>query len=505
MARHIKQNTLSIMDKLTVDKPAVSKLRLNKLYSACLLTMLALPSSYTFADIQSRSASLNYSQKALSNSGNAAAAALIVDRNDAHVVTGGMIDVGVNVEFGNLDELFNTINSLADDFQQGGDIGNGGDNENDGESGFDWENLFDKYPDLESRLDALQAQIVSQAALMAIVASEGYGKAELNSEAAFILNDDLYGGTLMMMAAFRGSTKAVGVFEDISFNAEQAKLQLENLNNLNPSDPVQTLDLTGGIFLSYDPASQQSRLSIKNDSLLLVKATKINQLSLSYSRKAASFSSGDLYWGVKPTYYRVGLTNVGTRIGDVTDAEDLLNDIKDANFIYESGFDIDLGLVWAAKHYQLGAAVNNAIEQTYKFPELDAINFKSAEILTKLNKHAEYTMERQLKLEASIYTEQRHWNLNVEVDANAVTDQMRDEYQWLTVTGGYESDNWWLPSARVGYSQNLAGTELSYVTAGVTVLKYLNIDLASTLDDVNIDGNKIMRGLSVRMGVQFDY
>ena len=77
----------------------------NALAVTTLMSISAL-SSHAWADIQPRSASLNYSQKSLSNAGNPAAAALIVARKDPHVMTGGSIELGGGIEYGNLDELF---------------------------------------------------------------------------------------------------------------------------------------------------------------------------------------------------------------------------------------------------------------------------------------------------------------------------------------------------------------------------------------------------------------
>ena len=82
---------------------------------------------------------------------------------------------------------------------------------------------------------------------------------------------------------------------------------------------------------------------------------------------------------------------------------------------------------------------------------------------------------------------------------------MHDEYQWFTLTAGYAADSWWLPSARLGMSRNLAGTGLGYINAGITVMKFINLDVATTLDTVTLDGNEMRRGLNLRLGVQFDY
>ncbi len=319
------------------------------------------------------------------------------------------------------------------------------------------------------------------------------------------MNENLYGGTLLLGMSYKGNAKTVGIFQEIDFDAEQAKSTLRTIPDFSPDDPLQELDLSGGITLYYNPANQKIKFTIDNDSFLLVKATKIAQFSLSYSKKALEHEQGSLYWGIKPSFYQVGLTNVSTRLGDITDAEALLQDIKDADFIDKTGFDVDLGLVWAAKNYQLGASVVNLIEQKYEYPELDRSRFSSPDVLEQIDYHEEFTMQRQVKLEAGIFTEDRHWSLHTELDANPVEDPMRDRYQWFTLTAGYAADSWWLPSARFGMSRNLAGTKLGYLNAGITFMKFINLDVAATIDKVHLDGDDIRRGANIRLGVQFDY
>jgi len=460
------------------------------------------------ADIQPRSASLNYSQKSLSNAGNPAAAALVVERKDPHVMTGGLIEFGAGLEYGDLDELFEKINELAQKHRPPDDGDDGTDKPPTPENpirDYVWEDLFQKFPELEDRLDIIKDKVVGAAAIATLIAAEGYGKAEATSEASFVLNEDILGGTLLMGMAFKGNAKTIGVFEDINFDSEQAKSVLKTIPDFSPLDPVQELDLSGGITLYYNPANKKIKFTIDNDSFLLVKATKVSQFSLSYSKKSFQSELGALYWGIKPSLYRVGLTNVSARLGEVTDSEALFEDIKNSEFIYRHGFDIDMGLIWAAKHYQLGVSVANLIEHKYKYPELDRSEFRSLDIIKQLDHHEEFTMQRQVKLEAGIFTEFRDWSLYAELDANPVEDPMRDRTQWFTLTAGYAADSWWLPSARFGMSRNLAGTKLGYINAGVTIMKFINIDVATTLDTVTLDGTEMRRGANIRLGVQFDY
>lgn len=483
---------------------------LKTLSSACLLT-LAAASNNVVAEIQPRSASLNYSQKSLSNAGNPAAAAYVIARKDPHVMTGGYIEVNGGVEYGDFDELFLKLDELTALYNPPTEGDDGSDGEEaaptpgTSERNYIWEDLFYAYPELEDRLDVVKTKVGTAVGFLAVIAAEGYAKAEVSNDMSFVLNEDLYGGTLLFGSTVTFNSKMLGIFDEINFDLDIAKEELRRIPEFTESDAIQMLDLSGGISLYYNPANRKSKITVSNDSLLLVKAAKSAAFSLSYSRHEYSNDSGDLYWGVKPTFYRIGLSNVSARMGELTDTEEFFNDIENADFIYKNGLDLDLGVVWAAEHYQVGTSVKNLVEQTYDFPELESGRITSDIILNQLNKQQTFTMERQIKLEAGIFTAQRQWSLNAEIDANAVEDYMHDEYQWLTLTGGYAADSWWLPSARIGVTRNVAGSELTYVNAGVTVMKFVNIDASTTLNTVSLDGSEIPRGFNVRLGVQFDY
>ncbi len=468
-------------------------------------TALLLSTYQAHADIQPLSATKTLSQQSLSVNGNAAGGALTIERNDPHAMTGGSITIGTALEYGDLDDIFDLFDQLSKDFKPDDGGNNGGNNGGNDEDKIDWEEIFKEYPELEGKLKVIEGQVASTVSLLALITAEGYAKADIDMEASFVLQDDFYGGTLVFGNDLKGFSKAVGIFEDIEFDKAQAEQELAKLVELSPTDPVQEFDLSGGIVLFYDPATQKAKLKVDNDSLLLVKTAIVNRLNLAYSKKAFSNDEGSLYWGVKPTFYYVGLTNVGVSIGDITDSEKVFDDIRDADYHYSSGFDIDLGLMWAAKNYQLGVSVNNLVESSYNFPKVDRSKFFSADIVSKLRKHEHFVMERQLKLEAAVYDDTRQWSLSMALDANKINDPMQDEHQWLSISGNYSTDSWWLPSARMGFSRNLAGSGLRYVNAGVTLFKYINLDVASTLNTVKVNDKELMRGLNVSLGVQFDY
>jgi hypothetical protein len=78
---------------------------------------------------------------------------------------------------------------------------------------------------------------------------------------------------------------------------------------------------------------------------------------------------------------------------------------------------------------------------------------------------------------------------------------MGDDYQWASVGAGFASDSWWLPGARVGVRKNLAGTELTYITAGITVFNIVNLDLAATTQTVQVNGRTLPRGAIANIGI----
>ena len=72
---------------------------------------------------------------------------------------------------------------------------------------------------------------------------------------------------MLFGAAFKGNSKAVGIFEDIDFDSEQAKEQLQTIPGYTEDEPVQELDLSGGITLFYNPANNKVKMTVDNDRL----------------------------------------------------------------------------------------------------------------------------------------------------------------------------------------------------------------------------------------------
>jgi len=237
----------------------------------------------------------------------------------------------------------------------------------------------------------------------------------------------------------------------------------------------------------------------------LTKATTTTSLGLGYGRQVLATENGSLFVGASAKYHDVRLSRVDLRLGDITDSGEIFDSIRDAEFETQEGFGVDLGFLWAGNNYQIGATVANVNEASFEFPAADESIYSEQEIIEFLRRDRTYTMERQVTLESSIYSSNRRWLLNLEYDVNAIPDPMGDDYRWLTVSGAYRTDSWWLPGIRASYRQNLAGTEFSYLGLGFTVFKVLNLDVASTLDTVLVDGHELPQGVMASLGFQVNF
>jgi hypothetical protein len=199
------------------------------------------------------------------------------------------------------------------------------------------------------------------------------------------------------------------------------------------------------------------------------------------------------------------LSRISVRFGDITDSEELFDAIRDSDFEDDARVGFDIGALWVGENYQLGAQLTNVNQPKFTFPDIDLNPYTDDVIINLILGDTIYKMDRQLKLEASLFTSNRRWSAHFGLDADSATDPVGDEYQWLTFSVGYASDSWWLPGARLGYRENLAGTELQYVGVGLTVFKNLNIDISSALDTVSIDGQKLPQGLMLAIGFQINW
>lgn len=454
---------------------------------------------------------VTHGQRVQSASSNPAAAAADLSGRSAASAQGTVLSVAAGLEYGNLEEIFERIDELAKGFRPT-DPGVGGTpppGQHPGEKppgGIDIGKIWDELnPEAKAIIEAIAREVATRSALLAIIAAEGHGKAFVSADAPFVLGREHYGGAWTFGVNWSGSAKAFGLADRIEFDKDAALKRLEDwINQLTTERPTQ-FELDGDVEMYVNPQTNAIKTSFDNDSSLVTKASQTTELSLGYSREAWSNSRGSLYLGAEAKMYLMRLSRLSIRYGDITDSEELFHAIRDQRFRNDTRIGIDLGTLWVGDHYQLGAQVTNINEPNFEFPGVNLDPYKNSGIIEFLLRDQSYKMNRQLKLEASMFSPSRQWSAHAGVDANAATDPMGDDYQWATLSAGFTTDSWWLPGGRIGYRQNLAGTRLRYLGVGLTAFRVFNFDISSALDTVVINDTTLPRGLMASIGFQITW
>ncbi len=433
-------------------------------------------------------------QSLLSLSANPAAVGFDRSRakGDSHVLGG--IYAGGGLEYGDAEELFDQYDALADALTDSGGFVNG----------LSFTAIDPNNPDFSALIAQINTEAQQVDTLLALVGQEGYANADLGFHGAFIINGDVFGGTLGFDLNYSGSASASSIIDPLAFDADAALTELDAAYTLTPGDPVTTFDLTGGISLNINPTTGAISGAFTNDSLLAVRAAEQTQLGMSYSYPITLSDNSRVYLGAKAKVVQLGLSRVMPRIGDITDSEALFDDISDADMKTTSNLSLDLGALWVSEHVSAGISVEDILEPEYKFNAIDTTGY-SAAAAAAVARLGNYQQEAKVSIEASVYTADRTWALSSYVETQATTDAMGEEHQWLQISGGWHSDSFWLPNVRVGYRANQAGSEVSIYSFGVTLFRYLNVDVATATQKVTIEGESLPRGASASMGINFAF
>jgi len=418
------------------------------------------------------------------------------------------LSIGVGVEYDANDRLWERLDDTAADdaLAPGGGDGGGGD-DGGGESGPTIPDITN--PDLIALIEEIEQKVAPLADAIAVSVTGLNAKAFTSADIPVLISNGSLGGTWTFNANTSITTNIKGLNEPIEFDSAVALQEIESayrLSNLRTGSATEseTFDLSGGLRITVSPDGS-TEFSFSNNSGTITRAAYITELSVGYSRKIWTRERNDIYIGIKPKFYRVGLSDQYIFLDNIEDAESIFKALDKESFVYTEKLAVDIGAIWTGRQYQLGVTLTNINEPDFQYPgfNLDVIN--NPEIVDLILKNRTYTMERQLKLEGGYISKSGAWGINAGIDLNAVPDPMFDDYQWISIGAGFASDNWWLPGARIGVRKNLAGSEFTYLTAGVTVFSIINLDLATTTKTISVDGDEIPQGLIVNLGFQYRF
>ena len=265
--------------------------------------------------------------------------------------------------------------------------------------------------------------------------------------------------------------------------------------------------------IEYNPLNEADPL--QTNSAAYIKLGAVSETSLGYSRPVYEHSQGQLYAGIRAKYYMAGLTKTLVGISQMESADAAINDkVKDVqdNFEPDTGIGMDLGVMWVAPSYRVGATFKNINSPSFDYDtvgvDCESKTGTAADSCYIAKSYADeidteetYVMDAQVSVEAAYFTPGRDMVLNFALDTSPVHDPVANEVQWMTLSAAYASNNWILPGVRVGYRKNLAGSALSAVTAGLTLFKTLHLDVAYGLETIDVDGSPTPRMAQANLGL----
>ena len=432
--------------------------------------------------------SVSNSQTIMSEITNPAAGAASLDKNGGGLRFGVLSNIGVGFELGDVDDMYDRLDTVIDNFDQ-------------------------NFNDVANLADAtlVDAQIDEANNLLSEVDESGYGKVFLSAHIPvmpIVLSSDMLGGSWVFDASISGVAKVTAFADPINFDVVGAQAFILGVTPMTPS----SFD-AGDVDVDFDGTNFSYNIDdvTSNDSSVVARVAGIVEAGIGYSTHLTNFAGGKVFAGVRGRFYKVTLLQAAEKFDDGStnqDTEDFLDDLDADDGEENSGVGIDAGILWVSDHLRIGATLTNINEPEFEYNDFDTAGFNDAQILARMNALSgeKYIMEKQATVEAAIHSQNQNWVISGSLDLNEVSDPVGDEYQWLAVSAAYATDSWWLPGIRAGYRVNQAGSELKYLTGGVTLFKSLNLDIAYSPDKVeDDDGNEVTRSAIVNLGLEMTF
>lgn len=257
----------------------------------------------------------------------------------------------------------------------------------------------------------------------------------------------------------------------------------------------------------------------ETESSLYLKSAVQTHFSVTYSQPVLQYKNnwidGNLIAGAKFKGYRLALSKqvIPFESFEDNDVSDVISDEYDQNQETSTTLGVDVGVLWDGGRYQLGLTIANLVEPTFDYGEIGvncqqgtssndncstAANFVSR---GELNGREVHRMQAVTTIDAS-YALFSNWFVAGSFDLADYNDAVGDDLQWVSVATSYMPRSRWIPGARVGYRENLAGQKLSQVTFGSTFFGFLNFDLLYGLEKIEVDDESVPRSLAFNFGFE---
>lgn len=201
-------------------------------------------------------------------------------------------------------------------------------------------------------------------------------------------------------------------------------------------------------------------------------------------------------------------------------AFDRVEDNYDANETSKTSFGVDVGVLGQWRDFTFGATIFNLIPPQFEFGEFgtncgrfdpnsgqrqDCETTRDLIAQGIIDGDRDYKPDTRLNVEAAYDIPKIGWTVGGTLDLTKATSVFGDEYQWFELVAALDSGRWWLPDAAFSFRQNLAGTDQSYLTAGVGLLRVFRLNISYGLENAEVDGDSVPRSAAIGLGFEIPF
>lgn len=264
-----------------------------------------------------------------------------------------------------------------------------------------------------------------------------------------------------------------------------------------------------------------SQEELQTRTSLYLKGGSVQTLSFAPSMMLGNWGNQSLYAGLRVNRHDVDLSKAVVALKDDSERDfgDIVGDELERKQRSSSALGYDLGLYYKTSFLGLGATLLNVNEPSFDFPsvgrdcgtqtdaDLQANCYTAQSFASRIDLDETWTMNQQMRLDAAVSDPAERIILAMSYDANSVNDISGDEYQWMSYSAAFRMPWYlkWIPDLRAGYRQNLAGSELSYTSVGMTFLGALTLDAAMSNETIENEGDEIPRSVMFNLGLQLRF
>lgn len=257
----------------------------------------------------------------------------------------------------------------------------------------------------------------------------------------------------------------------------------------------------------------------KTSTSLYLKSGLEKKLSVSYGRSIINEDvGGHLHVGMKVNIINLELRKQITLLQELAGegVGSYIRDQYDNNGRTKTNIGIDVGAVWDTREYRLGLVLENINAPSFAYGTIgencvtpnntsaSASNCQAAANFIQARgdlKAREIHKKKPLLRTNGLYKITNKWLASVALDLSDYEDVVGFENQWIHLSTNYETQNFLIPSARIGYQKNLSGSKTSSFTFGLSLFKYFSFDFEYGLDNVIVNGSEYPRRLGFAMSI----